>query len=175
MVSKKFKIAYVIASVTLVISSVLWNMKKISDMKAEMMEEAEATEIIEEKIDPWDLFVEAVIWRESRGDANAIGDSGKAVGVLQIHPIMVREANRIIAMNGGQKDMYSYDDRYDRDKSIEMFKVVQDYHNKEHDLRKALDIWNHNHPDSYRNEIMSKYNDYLNGEETTKDAVTGRI
>ena len=78
-------------------------------------------------------------------------------------------------MNGGQKDMYSYDDRYDRDKSIEMFKVVQDYHNKEHDLRKALDIWNHNHPDSYRNEIMSKYNDYLNGEETTKDAVTGRI
>lgn len=175
MVSKKFKIAYVIASVTLVISSVLWNMKKISDMKAEKMGEAEATEIIEEKIDPWDLFVEAVIWRESRGDASAIGDSGKAVGVLQIHPIMVREANRIIAMNGGQKDMYSYDDRYDRDKSIEMFKVVQDYHNKEHDLRKALDIWNHNHPDSYRNEIMSKYNDYLNGEETTKDAVTGRI
>lgn len=175
MVSKKFKIAYVIVSVTLVISSVLWNMKKISDMKAEKVEEAESTEIIEEKIDPWDLFVEAVIWRESRGDANAIGDSGKAVGVLQIHPIMVREANRIIAMNGGQKDMYSYDDRYDRDKSIEMFKVVQDYHNKGHDLRKALDIWNHNHPDSYRNEIMSKYNDYLNGEETTKDAVTGRI
>ena len=30
--------------------------------------EAESIEQVEEKIDPWDLFVEAVIWRESRGD-----------------------------------------------------------------------------------------------------------
>ena len=73
--------------------------------------EAESIEQVEEKIDPWDLFVEAVIWRESRGDSNAIGDNGKAVGVLQIHPIMVREANRILAMNG-KENSYTYDDRY---------------------------------------------------------------
>lgn len=174
MASRRFKITYSIVSVTLIIASICWNMKKVSREYTEIIE-TEEIETIEEKIDPWDLFVEAVIWRESRGDSNAIGDSGKAVGVLQIHPIMVREANRIVAMNGGQKDLYSYEDRYDRDKSIEMFKIVQDYHNKEHDMRKALDIWNHNHPDSYRNEIMSKYNDYLNGEETTKNVVTGRI
>lgn len=175
MVSKRFKIAYSIVSITLIIASVVWNMKKVSREYTEIVETEEGIEIVEEKIDPWDLFVEAVIWRESRGDTNAIGDSGKAVGVLQIHPIMVREANRIVAMNGGEKDLYSYEDRYDRDKSIEMFKIVQDYHNKEHDMRRALDIWNHNHPDSYRNEIMNKYNDYLNGEETTKNVVTGRI
>ncbi len=175
MVSKRFKIAYSVVSVTLIAASVFGNMKNVSREYTEIVETEEGIEIVEEKIDPWDLFVEAVIWRESRGDANAIGDSGKAVGVLQIHPIMVREANRIVAMNGGEKDLYSYEDRYDRDKSIEMFKIVQDYHNKEHDMRKALDIWNHNHPDSYRNEIMNKYNDYLNGEETTKNVVTGRI
>lgn len=175
MVSKRFKIAYSVVSVTLIAASVFWNMKNVSREYTEIVETEEGIEIVEEKIDPWDLFVEAVIWRESRGDVNAIGDSGRAVGVLQIHPIMVREANRIVAMNGGEKDLYSYEDRYDRDKSIEMFKIVQDYHNKEHDMRKALDIWNHNHPDSYRNEIMNKYNDYLNGEETTKNVVTGRI
>lgn len=136
--------------------------------------EAESVEQVEEKIDPWDLFVEAVIWRESRGDSNAIGDNGKAVGVLQIHPIMVREANRILAMNG-KENSYTYDDRYSREKSIEMFKIVQDFHNKSHDFDKALRIWNKNHPSSYKNDIMNKYNEYLNGEQTTKDAVSGRV
>lgn len=106
----------------------------------------------------WDTFIQAVIWKESKGDENCIGDNGKAVGVLQIHPIMVREANRILAMKDESKaNYYKYDDRYSREKSIEMFKVVQDYHNKSHDFRKALDIWNHGHPDSYRNDIFNKF------------------
>lgn len=140
-------------------------------MKYETSTEESKTIIEKEEtaVDTWDLFVEAVIWRESRGNANAIGDGGKAVGVLQIHPIMVREANRIIAMKGGEKETYTYADRYSREKSIEMFKIVQDFHNKEHDMVKALQIWNKNHPDSYRNDIMSKYNAYLNGEETTNN------
>jgi hypothetical protein len=108
--------------------------------------------------DNWDKFIEAVIWKESEGKEDAIGDSGKAVGVLQIHPIMVREANRILAMKDKSKEnYYNYDDRYSREKSIEMFKVVQDYHNKNHDFDKALEIWNKNHPASYRNLIMDKY------------------
>lgn len=174
MVSKKFKNTYLAATAVLMVASVYYNMEKVSYEHMEAVENKE-TGCVEEQVDPWDLFVEAVIWRESRGNSNAVGDSGKAVGVLQIHPIMVREANRIVAMNGGEKNLYSYDDRYDREKSIEIFKVVQDYHNKEHDMRKALDIWNRNHPASYRNEIMNKYKEYLNGEKTTKDAVLGRV
>lgn len=113
---------------------------------------------IESVVDKWDKFIEAVIWKESKGDANAIGDSGKAVGVLQIHPIMVREANRILAMKDESKtNYYKYDDRYSREKSIEIFKIVQDYHNVSHDFDKALQIWNKNHPSSYKNEIMAKY------------------
>lgn len=169
-----FKVVFALMALTALAFSIVFNMKKISTShtKAEAVVEEEC---IENEIDPWDLFVEAVIWRESRGNTNAIGDSGKAVGVLQIHPIMVREANRIIALKGGDRETYAYDDRYDREKSIEIFKIVQDYHNKEHDLLKALDIWNKNHPDSYRNEIMNKYNDYLNGEETTNSALTRSI
>ena len=85
------------------------NMSVIKEA-ASLKENAEAESIgqVKEKIDPWDLFVEAVIWRESRGNSSAIGDNGKAVGVLQIHPIMVREANRILAMNG-KENSYTYD------------------------------------------------------------------
>lgn len=112
--------------------------------------------------DNWDKFIEAVIWKESEGKEDAIGDSGKAVGVLQIHPIMVREANRILAMKDKSKEnYYNYDDRYSREKSIEMFKIVQDYHNKNHDFDKALEIWNKNHPASYKNLIMDKYRELI--------------
>ena len=75
----------------------------------------------------------------------------------------------------GKENSYTYDDRYSREKSIEMFKIVQDFHNKSHDFDKALRIWNKNHPSSYKNDIMNKYNEYLNGEQTTKDAVSGRV
>ena len=150
----------------------VWN---DSFAKEETIEMEEAVEKIVKTVDPWDLFIEAIIWQESRGNASAVGDNGRAVGVLQIHPIMVREANRIIAINGGEKDRYSYDDRYSKESSIEMFKVVQDYHNKDHNLNKALQIWNHNHPASYRNNIFSKYNDYLNEHENARDNVPGSI
>lgn len=123
----------------------------------------DAIKTAEEKVaDDWDKFIEAVIWKESRGIEDCVGDSGKAVGVLQIHPIMVREANRILAMKDKSKaDYYNYDDRYSREKSIEIFKVVQDYHNAAHDYERALEIWNKNHPRSYYIQIMAKYNELI--------------
>ena len=115
---------------------------------------------IVEQVSQWDIFIEAVIWKESRGNETCIGDNGNAVGVLQIHPIMVREANRILSMKG--KDaVYVYDDRYSREKSIEIFKIVQDYHNKSHDFDRALQIWNKNHPESYKTQIMNKFNELI--------------
>ena len=120
---------------------------------------AEEPEISEDQ--SWDMFIEAVIWKESRGNKMAVGDSGKAVGVLQIHPIMVREANRILKMKNGSGVSYTYDDRYSREKSIEMFKIVQDYYNSGHDFDLALQVWNKNHPESYRTQIMNKYTELM--------------
>jgi len=48
----------------------------------------------------------------------AMGDDGKALGVLQTHKIMVREVNRLIG-----EDRYRYEDRLNREKSIEMCAV----------------------------------------------------
>jgi len=70
-----------------------------------------------EKID-LDKLISALIIVESNGKEDAIGDNGLAVGILQIHPIMVHEANRIL-----RKEVYNYEDRKNKQKSIEIAKI----------------------------------------------------
>lgn len=71
----------------------------------------------------WDLFVESVIYIESRGNDSAINVKENAVGCLQIRPIMVKEVNRVLKRNG-MTDKYTLSDRYNREKSIEMFEIM---------------------------------------------------
>lgn len=134
--------------------------ESITEMSNDISTE-NADEFVSESTN-WDKFISAVIWKESRGNETCVGDNGKAVGVLQIHPIMVREANRILKMKNIDKE-YTYEDRYSRDKSIEIFNIVQDFHNAEHDFDRALQIWNKNHPESYKTQIMNKYNELISG------------
>ena len=71
----------------------------------------------------WEDLIDAIIYVESRGDNSAIGDGGKAVGCLQIHPVLVREVNRLLKKHKSSL-RYSLQDRYDRDKSIQMFNII---------------------------------------------------
>ena len=103
------------------------------------------------KYNTWDTFIEALIQIESGGDSYAIGQSDD-VGVLQIRPIMVCEANRILGI-----EKYTLDDRYSREKSIEIWNVVQDYHNPEHDIRRALEVHNKYAPKEYVVKVFAKY------------------
>ena len=66
-----------------------------------------------------EALLDAIEQVESGGDPNAVGDGGEAVGSFQIHKIYVDDVNRINTF--GPK--YSYDDRYDKDKSREMTKA----------------------------------------------------
>jgi hypothetical protein len=43
----------------------------------------------------WMSVLPAITQVESKGDPKAIGDKGKALGLLQIHNVMVQEVNRI--------------------------------------------------------------------------------
>ncbi len=70
-------------------------------------------------------LVKAIRQVESSGNDQAVGDGGKAVGALQIHPIMVAEVNRILG-----EQLYTLDDRKDAGKSIEMFMVFSKYYAK---------------------------------------------
>jgi len=73
----------------------------------------------------WDRLINAIIYVESRGNDSAIGDRGKAVGCLQIHPICVREVNRILRKNDIPL-VYTLEDRYSRAKSVEMFNIISE-------------------------------------------------
>ena len=69
-------------------------------------------------------LIEAIIWVESRGNIFAHNKREDAVGCMQIRPIMVKEVNRILAKNGIPK-AYTLEDRWSKQKSIEMFYVIK--------------------------------------------------
>jgi hypothetical protein len=79
----------------------------------------------------------AIAMVESELNPDIVNHSENAAGFLQIRPIMVREANRIV----GYKK-YTLKDRFSAPKSIEIFLVVQAFHNPELNLKKACFIWN---------------------------------
>lgn len=71
----------------------------------------------------WDDFVNAVIYVESRGNDSAYNVSEKAVGCLQIRPIMVREVNRILRKH--KTDMsFDLQDRWNRGQAVTMFDIM---------------------------------------------------
>ncbi len=65
----------------------------------------------------FDDLLDAIEWVESKGDANVVGDGGKAIGSFQIHKIYVDDVNRIICKHRMRLSTFRYADRYDKDKS----------------------------------------------------------
>jgi hypothetical protein len=91
-----------------------------------------------------DLLLEAMIIVESNGNDSCIGDRNlgrPSVGCLQIRPIMVREVNRILRKQKIKKK-YTLNDRYSRNKSIEMFYIWRDYHHSEDSDEVIARCWN---------------------------------
>ena len=89
-------------------------------------------------------LIEALIQVESGGKEDCVGDIHlivPSIGVLQIRPIMVREVNRILKIQGKDK-RYKNKDRYSRVKSIEMFIIWRDYHHKDDSDEVISRCWN---------------------------------
>ena len=83
---------------------------------------------------------------------NKKATNGKYVGILQISPIMVREANRI---NGYKK--YNLSDRNDSIISTYIFKDIMKHHNKERSIRKAVIIWRGKYNQNYRKKVINMF------------------
>ena len=75
-----------------------------------------------------DEILDAIISVESSGRNNAYNASEDAVGCLQIRQTMVNDVNRILKRQGSNL-IYSYEDRWCREKSIEMFNIFINYYN----------------------------------------------
>ena len=87
------------------------------------------------------LLIEAMIWVESRGDDSAYCKKEEAVGCLQIRPIMLLECNRILALQKSKLE-YALEDRWSREKSIEIFYVVNQHYNKTNSHELIARLWN---------------------------------
>lgn len=77
-----------------------------------------------------DKLLHALKMAESGCKSDAIGDNGKAVGILQLHKVYVDDVNRIVGYN-----KYSYNDRYDVRKSEEMTRIVLTHYGKHYERK----------------------------------------
>jgi hypothetical protein len=125
--------------------------------------EVEFERVIEQPIQiapkPINQLVDALIHVESRGNDSIIGDKhlpgNEAVGALQIRPIMVREVNRILEIQG-KTERFTLKDRFDRQQSIRMFMIWKNYHHPDGDFEKIARNWNGG-PNGYKYQRTEKY------------------
>jgi hypothetical protein len=85
------------------------------------------------------LLIAALIAVESGGDANAV--NGDAVGILQLRPIFVDEANRLMQLYGSQLQ-FDYQARKDVESSKVIVKVWFRHNLKNHSLQECVRKFN---------------------------------
>ena len=116
-----------------------------------------------------DSLLYALIDVESKGKTDIVGDNGKAVGCLQMWKIMVRQVNQDLKSQGSNK-RFTYNDRYDCEKSKEMFKIWVDCHHKDSSAEKIARNWNGG-PKGFKQKKTIKYwNKVKNYFKSIKDA-----
>lgn len=105
------------------------------------------------------LLAEAFAMVESTQNPKAYNKSSGAAGYLQFKPIMVDEANRLRNREKHTVGVryYNHDDRWDREKSIEMFKVVMRNRNCGLSVRRACQLWNCTHTELYYQTVKRNF------------------
>ena len=88
----------------------------------------------------WTKVINAIAIVESNNNPKALGGGG-SVGLLQITPVLVKDCNKILQKQNKSK-RYSLADRYNAEKSKEMFIIIQEYYNPQHNVEKAIRLWN---------------------------------
>lgn len=108
------------------------------------------------KVNP-DKIVIAFASVESSNNTNARNKSSGASGILQLMPIMVKEANRLVGY-----EKYTLSDRFNKQKSFEIFHLIMKHKNPNYDLAKACYIWNPNGDTEYTKKVEESYNELIN-------------
>ena len=74
---------------------------------------------------------------ESHGRADAVGDKGAALGIAQIHTILVDDVNRI-----QKRERFFYSDRLSPEKSYKMFRIYVRHYASNGGPEQWSRIWN---------------------------------
>ena len=91
--------------------------------------------VIDDSLSEWEIFTLALMKVESEYNPNAVSSAG-ARGYFQMLPIYVREVNRIHHTD------YTFDQVVPFDTAYQIFDLMQQAHNPEYDMERALDIHN---------------------------------
>ena len=97
---------------------------------------AESAEMKKDTLSDYQILQLALIYTESEGNPLAVGKNND-LGCLQITPKYVDEVRRIT-----KDTSYCHTDAFNPEKALEMFSVVQDYHNPDHDIDAAIRLHN---------------------------------
>ena len=109
--------------ITIAIVSSIYTYDAVTEVKiVESKPDVEVVEVVKDSVIKMSNLTEAIIQVESVGNDSAYNKSEDAVGCLQIRPVMVREVNRLLKKRKNPK-RYTLLNRWDRQKSIEMFLV----------------------------------------------------
>lgn len=105
-------------------------------------------------------LIDAIVYVESRGNVKA--KNGTFCGPMQISPSMVKSVNQILKKQGSSK-RYTLQDRFNMEKSKEMFRIFNKKNNPEFDMEKAIRSWNGGlgykirSTQGYYNKVMAVY------------------
>lgn len=154
---KELKMMWAMLFAAMTMGCVAVGCKRTNEVKVDEVE-LEA-DVVEEKVEVGDEkevrmnvydMVEAFAIVESGKNPDA--KNGNCVGYLQISPVCVKEANRILG-----DECFTLKDRYDMWASIAMFVVIMDAKNPEYDLKKACEIWNPTAGEWYYKRVLNAY------------------
>lgn len=121
---------------------------------------AESAEMKKGTLSDYQILQLAIIYTESEGNPLAIGKN-QDLGCMQITPVYVEEVNRIL-----KDTLYHHTDAFCPKKSLEMFSVIQDYHNPNHDIDAGIRL--HNRAPWYSQKVLKNiqrinaYEEYRN-------------
>ena len=87
----------------------------------------------------WTPVINAIIQVESGGNPKAVSEP--SCGAMQITPICVKQCNIILEKRKSKK-RYTLSDRFDVQKSKEMFLLLQSFYNRSNDVEHAIRSWN---------------------------------
>lgn len=135
----KISIIAVIVAITVVVCYISALSKQLTDTQERLAIAEQKLEYKSDGLSDWEVFTLALMKVESNYDLKATSCVG-AKGYFQIMPIYVEEVNRV------HKTNYVYEDVVRSfEQSYEVFTLMQEAHNKDFSMDKALRLHNGNH------------------------------
>ncbi len=86
----------------------------------------------------WTPLITVISKLESGGNPKA--RNGQYIGILQISPGLVNVCNNILKSKGSS-DRFTLNDRYSKEKSIQMFTLFMERYNPTNCIDKAIRMW----------------------------------